>query len=81
MFMLVSYEYEFLHIKIPCSVKTYGNLRIPPQLEVPIGNFKLVNSFLFLFTALFKFLFNTPYKVAKSLSNITSQLKTASNYD
>jgi hypothetical protein len=31
-------------IATPCSVKALGNLRIPPQLDVPIWNIKVSNS-------------------------------------
>ena len=26
----------------PCSVKAYGNLRVPPQLEIPFWNIKSI---------------------------------------
>ena len=32
------------NIATPCSVKTLGSLRVPPQLDVPKWNFKFENS-------------------------------------
>ena len=68
----------------PCSVKALGNLRVPPQLDVPNWNFNFVNYECvncsikssgnlsrFLDTALLRSRVETPYRQAKSLSRIT----------
>ena len=71
-------------IATPCSVKARGEYRRPPQLEVPKWNLKFSNSstsnlnikssgkrFILRLTARFSAFVSTPYKSAKSLSNIT----------
>jgi len=68
----------------PCSVKARGNLRVPPQLDVPVWNFKFANSLRlrlnmkssgkrswFRVTALFRFPVLTPYILDRSLSRMT----------
>jgi hypothetical protein len=71
-------------IATPCSVNALGNFRVPPQLDVPNWDFKLLNSDLvscimkssgnrsrFLLTVLFKSLVATPYKEARTRSRMT----------
>jgi len=68
----------------PCSVNAFGNLRVPPQLDVTICDFKLSNSswviwnmksggnrLAFRFTDWFSALVLTWYSSARSKSSMT----------